>query len=317
MAGLVEHVDIPLFLRKFNVPFWALAFCFGKDHMYWYRLESSLGRISIVGTTVKFAENLPHHLLADEKHTRISGEKRYIATTVTKGCILGACAAESAGYPDLKKAYNVFKKEALDVDPDYTPVSVNTDGWDPTRNAWKKLFPAVSVIACFLHVFIGIRSRCSKKFKDIFRIFSTGFRNCYKAESKASFSQRVRRLHEWSSDDDDIPAVITETIRKLRKNLSDFSKAYDFTAAHRTSNMIDRLMQRMDRHLFSTKFFHGNLDSSNLSIRAWALIENFAPFNPRTSIKHGGTACPAEKLNGFRYHENWLHNLLISGSLGG
>ena len=27
--------------------------------------------------------------------------------------------------------------------------------------------------------------------------------------------------------------------------------------------------------------------------------------------------CPAEKVNGFRYHDNWLHNLLISASSGG
>ena len=30
---------------------------------------------------------------------------------------------------------------------------------------------------------------------------------------------------------------------------------YYFPEAHRTSNMIDRLMQRMDRHLFSTQYF--------------------------------------------------------------
>jgi hypothetical protein len=33
--------------------------------------------------------------------------------------------------------------------------------------------------------------------------------------------------------------------------------------------------------------------------------------------KHGGIICPAEKLNGFRYHDNWLENLLVSASLGG
>ncbi|MBF0412215.1 MAG: hypothetical protein HQK70_05840 [Desulfamplus sp.] len=81
--------------------------------------------------------------------------------------------------------------------------------------------------------------------------------------------------------------------------------------------MIDRLMQRMDRHLFSTQYFHGNRYSANLSIRAWALIQNFAPFNPITIKQHKDYMCPAEKMNGFRYHDNWLHNLLISASLGG
>jgi len=49
--------------------------------------------------------------------------------------------------------------------------------------------------------------------------------------------------------------------------------------------MLDRLMQRMDRHLFSTQYFHGSLSSAELSIRGWALILNFAPSNPTTIKK--------------------------------
>jgi hypothetical protein len=70
-------------------------------------------------------------------------------------------------------------------------------------------------------------------------------------------------------------------------------------------------MQRMDRHLHSTQYFHGELSSAELGIRGWVLINNFAPWNPMTVKKHGGISCPAEKLNGFRYHDNWLENLLF------
>ncbi|MFZ3047907.1 MAG: hypothetical protein WA151_18495, partial [Desulfatirhabdiaceae bacterium] len=51
--------------------------------------------------------------------------------------------------------------------------------------------------------------------------------------------------------------------------------------------------------------------------RGWALIQNFAPSNPRTIQKHQNFKSPAERLNKFRYHENWLHNWMISASLGG
>jgi hypothetical protein len=30
-----------------------------------------------------------------------------------------------------------------------------------------------------------------------------------------------------------------------------------------------------------------------------------------------GQACPAERLNGKRYADNWLENLLVSGSMNG
>jgi len=183
------------------------------------------------------------------------------------------------------------------------------------QNTWKSIFPKIAVIACFLHIYIGIRDRSRKKYKEVFNTVATKLWNCYKAESKSSFSQRVRRLSEWCLNTK-APDIILKKIEKFRKKLPQFTKAYDFPRAHRTSNMIDRLMQRMDRHLFSTQYFHGTLKSANLSIRAWALIQNFAPFNPLT-VKQKGHANSFEKVNGFQYHDNWLQNLLISASLGG
>ncbi len=53
MTARVGDVEGPLFLRKFGVPYWALAHVFGGDPMYWFRLECGLGRFRIVGTTVR------------------------------------------------------------------------------------------------------------------------------------------------------------------------------------------------------------------------------------------------------------------------
>ena len=240
-----------------------------------------------------------------------------VATTVGNNCILGASVSEDAGENGLKKGYGVFRAEALDVNPDYKPKSVNTDGWKATINAWKSLFSGISVISCFLHIFIKIRDRSSKKFKDFFDSVGDRMWHCYEAESKASFSQRVRRLAEWADAEEKLPDVISKPIMKLKKNLSAYSKAYDLPGCHRTSNMVDRLMQRMDRHLFATFYFHGNLQAAELSIRGWALIQNFAPCNPTTVKIHDGWRCPAEWLNKSRYHENWLQNLLASASMSG
>ena len=315
MTGFVQDVEKPLFLRKFAVPFWALSHCYGKNAMYWYRLETSIGRNSLVGTTIKSAEKLSQNLVADEKHTRLLGNKTYVASTAANDCILGVCVSESASEEKLTKAYKIFKEEAESVNPGYKPDTVNTDGWLPTQNAWKNIFPQIAVIACFLHIYIGIRDCSRKKYKEVFNTVATKLWDCYRAESKSSFSQRVRRLSEWCSHIK-APGIILEKIGKLRKKLPQFTKAYDFPGAHRTSNMIDRLMQRMDRHLFSTQYFHGTLKSANLSIRAWALIQNFAPFNPWTVQQKGHTSS-FERVNEFQYHDNWLQNLLIAASLGG
>ena len=315
-TAFADDVEKALFLRKVNVPFWALTYVFGKNDMYWHRMEQSLGRNSVVGTTIKSPDLLPENVAADEKHSRLRGEKVYVPTTVGDQCILGASVSEDAGERGLKKGYGKFKEEALNVNPEYVPKSVNTDGWRATMKTWISLFPEISVICCFLHVFIKIRDRSRKKFRELFIIAADKMWNCYEAASKASFSQRVRRLCEWAGGEE-IPDVISKPIMKLKESISNYSKAYDLPGCHRTSNMIDRLMQRMDRHLSSTFYFHGSLAAAELSIRGWALIHNFAPCNPWTIKKHDGWKSPAEWLNKSRYHENWLQNLLISASMGG
>lgn len=315
-VGVTDQLEKALFLRKFSVPFWALSYVFGKDPMYWFRIEQSLGRNSIVGTTVRQSENIPAHLGADEKHSWILGDKVYVATTVGNECILGTSIATDAGEEALKGAYQMFKAEAQCLNPDYSPTTVNMDGWVATRNAWSFLYSSAILIYCFLHVFIKIRDRAKKKYKELFSTVASKLWDCYKAESKSKFSQRVRRLAEWCKNKN-MPSVISGPIEKMRLNIAAYKVAYDFPGAQRTSNMLDRLMQKMDRHLFSTRFFHGSIASASLSIRGWALIHNFAPCNPRTVKQHNGFQSPAERLNRYRYHDNWLHNLLASASLGG
>ena len=89
--------------------------------MNWHRLECSLGRFSLVGTTVQAAEGLPRHLVADEKHTTMAGEKVYLAATAGSGCCLDMALAESAGNDDLEAACGVFRDEARRPDPRYRP----------------------------------------------------------------------------------------------------------------------------------------------------------------------------------------------------
>ena len=70
---------------------------FHKDVMMVYRLKAHMGRYNMVGTTVKDSTKLPTDLGADEKHSRISGEKGYMATTVGNNCFLGASVSGGAG----------------------------------------------------------------------------------------------------------------------------------------------------------------------------------------------------------------------------
>jgi hypothetical protein len=313
MTARTDEVEGPLFLRKFGVPFWALARVFGGDPMWWYRLEIGLGRNSLVGTTVRTAE-LPEQLLADEHHRRRDGEKNYIATTVGDGCVLGAALSDSAGTDDLKDAYGVFKTEACDVDAQYAPKTVNTDGWHATQAAWKLLFPLVAILQCFLHSWLKIRDR-AKHLGDLFFDISERVWEAYHAADRRSFSQRLRSLRTWANRH--LTGVVLDKVLDLCNKRDLWTIAYDHPEAHRTSNMLDRLMRSMNRYFDDGQHLHGSHDAGDQHCRAWALLQNFTPWHPATAKANDGWQSPAERLNGHRYHDDWLQNLLVSASLGG
>lgn len=314
MTGYTDDVEKPLFLRRWGVPHWALAYVFGHDEQYWYRLENRLGRHSVVGTTVKDPAKLPKDLLADEKHTCFNGEKAYIATTVGNDCVLGASLTLGADEKSLTEAYSHFKTEAQNVTPDYEPETVNTDGWDATQAAWRTLFTQITVILCFLHSFIKIRDRC-KRMKDRYGEIKTRVWEAYRALDAAAFTQQIAALKAWAVEK--LPAGNgLEAVLKLCSRAPEFVKAYDYPAAYRTSNMLDRHMEPLDHYLDSCKYFHGHLLAGEYTCRSWALLHNFQPYCPRAKIAQTYKS-PAHRLNGFVYHDNWLHNLLISASMGG
>jgi len=301
---------------RFGVPYWALTYVFGKNDMFWFRLFCHFGGYEIVQTTVKDLEKLPEDLLADEKHIYINGEKAYIAMTVGKDCILGASISLTADEEGLTEAYGHFQEETQHLNPEYNPKTVNTDGWAATKKAWLNLFPLIVIVECFLHAFLNIRNRCKKRLKDTYPEIAERVWEVYKAIDPASFLTELASLQKWAEEKLHNTPTALQSILKLCAKADRFILAYDHPSAHRTSNMIDRHMLLMDRWLFHTKYFHGHLSSAEKAVRAWTLFHNFWEYCPRANIRKKFKS-PAHKLNGFVYHHNWLHNLLISTSISG
>jgi hypothetical protein len=313
MVGSADNLQGPLFLRAFGVPFWAIARVFGKNPMYWYRLEMSLGRHSVVGTTVRRAV-LPAHLLADEHHQTRDGDKNYIATTVGQGCCLGAELAPTANADDLTTAYKVFQQEARNVQPGYRPKTVSVDGWASTHQAWRSLFPLVVLLRCFLHGWLNIRSR--GKLSAAFTELSRRVWQAFHASNRRGFAQRLRRLLEWARGES-LSAWLLEQVEKLCGRSKEYGIAYAHPGGQRTSNMLDRVMRSMSRYFEDGQHLHGSPEACGRHVRAWALLQNFRPWGPEAVRANDGWRSPVERLNAHRYHDDWLQNLQISASLGG
>src|SRR3954465_12511045 len=310
MAGTVDELAYPLLLAAHGVPAWLLKVGFGRSEMYWHRVVERLGRSSLVGTTVRDAARLPVHLAADEHHADWSGRKGYIATTGGGGCLLGVALTAAADDAHLRAAYGVFAAEARDVEPEYAPETVNTDGWAATRNAFRAWVPKITVVLCFLHGFLKIRDRCRKAHDLHRRVWEV-----YRAATAEEFRRRMGEFQRWCGTQT-WTASVGEMLAKLWGRTESYAVAYDHPGCHRTSNAVDRPMNRLCRLMYAGRGLHGHQGTSELRLRGWALLLNFRPYAPRSNRPRAHDS-PAHRLNGKRYHEHWLHNLMASTSLMG
>ncbi len=309
-----EQVDLAskgLFLLKFGVPFWALAFVFGYNATWWYRMFISLERHDIVGTTIYDAKDLPEHIIADENHIKVRGAKKYVATTVGANCFLGMSVCDNAGEQGLRDGYGTFKQESQSLKAGYEPISVNTDGWAATQKAWKSLFASIQVVECFLHAFLKVRDRATRKMESFFNMAGDKIWNIYESNTKREMAQRIRRLKEWASECI-INCPMKANILKLCAKKDKWMRHIDNPDAHRTSNMLDRLMRAMKKHKVNSQMFHSTTEATTKNFRAFALIYNFTPSCPSVWKKKPVLKSPAERLNKRKYADDWLENLLLS-----
>ena len=310
MTGTVEELEHPLLLLSLGVPCWVVTQIFGHNDMYWYRLLERLGRSSLVGTTVRDPARLPEHLAADEHHTDWCGEKGYVAFTTGAGCVLGVALSDSAAEEHLTDAYGQFAAESRAVNPQYAPQTVNTDGWCATRNAFRALFSTIVPVLCFLHGFLKIRDRCRNARELHDRVWEV-----YRAATAAEFCERLATFRAWCQQGP-WPKAVLEMVTKLWNRESDYVVSYAHPGCHRTSNLVDRLMNRLTRFLYAGRGLHGHQSSCERRLRGWALLQNFRPFAPRSGEPRKYHS-PAHRLNQKQYHLHWLHNLQVCASLAG
>ena len=85
MIARTDEVEKAPYSCRWGAPCEALAYVFGRDHMFWYRAYLSLGRNSIVGTTIKHPDLLPEEVVADEKRLDTNRRKFTLRRPLPKG----------------------------------------------------------------------------------------------------------------------------------------------------------------------------------------------------------------------------------------
>ena len=258
-----DAVEKALSLRQWGVPFDALASVFGCDAMFWYRAWLAFGRPSLVGTTVKEPQKVPRDLVADEKLTRVARPQVDVPTPVGGGCFLGVSVVEAADTETLERGYGEFAKEAKALVPAYQARSVCTDGWEATRQAWRRLFPTITLVLCFLHAILKMKKHGAGQLRH--RVLDRAWQ-VYQVATKRQFAQRLRRMAEWTPAH--LSGPVAPMVLKRCRRRADFTPAYDGPQAHRTSNAVDRLLNSQDRLLYAMRYCHATTASARLAVRA-------------------------------------------------
>ena len=185
-------------------------------------------------------------------------------TTVGGGCLLGVALTSAADDTHLREAYGVFAAEARDVEPEYAPETVNVDGWAATRNAFGVLFTTITVVLCFLHGFLKVRDRGRKAYDLHRRVWEF-----YRAATAEEFRRRMGELQRWC-DTQTWAAPVREMLEKLGPKTESYAVAYAHPGCHRTSNAVDRPMNRLCRLMYAGRGLHGHQGSSEFRLRGWA-----------------------------------------------
>ena len=197
-------------------------------------------------------------------------------------CVLGASLALTADETALTDAYGYFRDEAHTLDSDYTPQTVNTDGWSATQKAWQTLFPAITVIQCFLHAFLKIRNCTKKRYKALYEKIQEQVWDIYQAVDRQNFFRQVVDLQLWAVQE--LTGTALDAVQKLCAKADTFALAFDYPNAYRTSNMIDRHMIPLDRWLSASRYFHGHWASAELQIRTWVSFMTSCPSVPERKL---------------------------------
>ncbi len=151
------------------------------------------------------------------------------------------------------------------------------------------------MVLCFLHGFLKIRDRCRKARELHRRVWDV-----YRAATAEEFRRLMNEFQQWCATQT-WTASVHEMLTKLWNKTEFYVVAYSHPGCHRTSNAVDRPMNRLCRLMYANRGLHGHQGSSEL--RGWALLLNFRPYAPRSNQPRTHDS-PAHRLNGKRYHEH-------------
>ena len=292
-------------------PPWLLTVGFGRSEMYWYRVVERLGRNSLVGTTVRDPARVARSIWRRTSITPLGRPRAYIPTTVGGGCILGVVLTAAADDVHLRRPTACSPPRRGTSTPGTPPRRSTLDGWGRRRGTRVQLA-------------VPYRSRwCS--------VFCTGSSRSATAAARpanctAGCGDVVPCRHRGGvpTPDGRVSAVVrtqtwTASVREMLRSCG--TKDGILRGGLFPSGMPSHEQRGgpSDEPAVPADVCRPGPARPSRLVRVTAAGLGVAVELPPHAL--GATTpthdSPAHRLNGKRYHEHWLHNLMASTSLMG
>ena len=170
----------------------------------------------------------------------------------------------------------MFAAEARDVKPEYAPKTVNTDGWAGDAEC-------LPLVVSHHRGGALLPARVPQDPRPLAARLGSFIAACGTSTAPPTgeeFRRLMSEFQQWCATQT-WTASVGEMLEKLWAKTECYATAYDHPGCHRTSNAVDRPMNRLCRLMYASRGLHGHQGSSELRLRGWALLHNFRPYAPR------------------------------------
>ncbi len=290
---------------------------FGVSAMQQYNYFCAIGRNSLVKILINCSLELPAYPIFDEKHCKCRSDKSYLPTIVEGRVIWHLGYVESLSEDTLTANYGIFKENAQNELPNYSPIGVLTDGFTSTQNSVRNNFLKTIIGICLFHASLLIHRRLKKELGDNAEILSKQFFNIInKFNSKEwlpvfKIGQRIRRFKEkLIKIGGDKTNDIVEWINKKKAG---WMKVMQIEQMPNVTTLLDQAHNCIDRKLFNMKQFHHKNGRQADYMNAFAMLYNLIPYQKRA--KNAGF-CGIQVNKGKLPDKDWMLSLQILTSGG-
>lgn len=226
----------------------------------------------------------PRAVLEDEKFVRENGEKTYVAFISHQEVIWWIDYLKDTDQVDLEASFRSYLAEVREFYPEYIIEGVTYDGWKPTKNAFEAINADIVVQECHLHAqhrmnraLPLIKNEDASLTEEQLEEIKEQHDQVLEAESRASYSQRLRRFREAFGH----YGEVAKRCRSLKDKILLFL-AYLFfplLGLAKVSTLLDQLIKFFDRKFFIMQTFRKS-SSADKTVRAFGIVRNFWQYMP-------------------------------------